>query len=32
MPHVSAQVEAIAHVGVAACECKKVGIPGQANF
>ena len=32
MPHISVQVEPIAHVGAAACECKKVGIPGQAIF
>ena len=32
MPHISVQVEPIAHVGAAACECKKVGIPGQTIF
>ena len=32
MPHISVQVEPIAHVGAAVCECKKVGIPGQAIF
>ena len=32
MPHISMQVEPIAHIDVAACECKKVGIPGQAIF